>query len=200
MGILFFLVLPLPFRIRQKICNVYYKIFANSTVKTVVAMSSAIIGMLFVDSFRRSQYTVVLHHHQKRHTGGDLYEEYENENFAHAPPEITPIEVLASRAYHQRNTYISGFILFFGVCIATIMTINKKLVKYQSLINENKKPGKTDPKGEKDSQEILDLKEQLRLKEITLQGLKKQVGNVESHYDNEINKPSATSPSQKKNE
>lgn len=101
---------------------------------------------------------------------------------------VTPIQALASRAYNQRNMYISGFILYFSICIPTVMSIVKRLVKYQGLINEQEKQKltKTSPKSEKISNkkaESTKLQEQLKKKQISLEGLQKQVKNLEKYFD-----------------
>lgn len=118
--ILFILILPLPIKIRKTIYSYYEKIIKNSTIKTILLMSSIIVGMLFIDSYKRSRYTVTLPHHKSQ----------QHHHLSENDIDIatTPLETLVTRAYNQRNVYISGFILYFGFCIITIMNLIKKII------------------------------------------------------------------------
>lgn len=170
---LFMVVLPLPFRIRRIIYKGYYKWSSNTQVKTVYYIFGGLVGLLFIDSWKRAQVKVSLYHHKKYSDGST------------DPSAVTPIQALASRAYNQRNVYISGFILYFMVCIPTVMTIVRRLIKYQNLINEQneKHPEDAQKKQIVENKEINELREKLREKEVSLQGLQKQVKNLEEYFD-----------------
>ncbi|QLG72207.1 hypothetical protein HG535_0C05610 [Zygotorulaspora mrakii] len=170
---LFMVVLPLPFRIRRIIYKAYYKWSSNTQVKTVYYIFGGLVGLLFIDSWKRAQVKVSLYHHKKYSDGST------------DPSAVTPIQALASRAYNQRNVYISGFILYFMVCIPTVMTIVRRLIKYQNLINEQneKHPEDAQKKQIVENKEINELREKLREKEVSLQGLQKQVKNLEEYFD-----------------
>ncbi|EHN00880.1 Yet2p [Saccharomyces cerevisiae x Saccharomyces kudriavzevii VIN7] len=77
------------------------------------------VGLLFIDSWKRSQIKVSTYHSQK-------------------PPyvinTVTPVDALASRAYNQRNVYISGFIIYFCICILTVMSILRRIVEWNDKI------------------------------------------------------------------
>lgn len=173
MALLFIIVLPLPHRMRKFLYNTYYKWTSTKQFQTVYYIFGIIVGLLFVDSWKRAQVKVSLYHHKKYHE--------ENPD----PSAVTPIQALASRAYNQRNVYISGFILYFMVCIPTVMTIVRRLVKYENLIREEKEEL---PKGAKlnrpvEDRDIDELAEQLKNKEASLRGLQKQVKNLEDFFD-----------------
>lgn len=72
------------------------------------------------------------------------------------------------------------------------MSIVKRLVKYQGLINEQKKQKSNKPSSNatKDSEEAdsVKLQEELKKKQISLEGLQKQVKNLEKYFD-EKNQP-----------
>lgn len=178
MVILFLVVLPLPFRIRKVLYNAYYKWTSSRQFKTVYFIFAGLVGLLFADSWKRAQVKVSLYHH-KRYSQDDA-----------DPTAVTPIQALASRAYNQRNVYISGFILYFMVCIPTVMTIVRRLVKYQNLINQEgaaiakQTPGHN-PVEEK---EIDELKLTLKNKESSLAGLQSQVKNLEDYFDKQNDK------------
>ncbi|EJS42870.1 yet1p [Saccharomyces arboricola H-6] len=179
MVMLFIFVLPLPFRIRRGIFSTYNQLTAKQQVKTIIFIIGCLVGLLFIDSWKRSQIRVSLYHHDNSGTMGSSA--------------VTPIQALASRAYNQRNMYISGFILYFSICIPTVMSIVKRLVKYQGLINEQKKKkvANNSEKAKKASEEAADfakLQEQLKKKQISLEGLQKQVKNLEKYFD-EKNQP-----------
>lgn len=76
------------------------------------------------------------------------------------------------------------------VCIPTVMTIVRRLVKYQNLINQEapavaKRKSESKPVEEK---EIDELKQTLKSKETSLSGLQKQVKNLEDYFDKQNDK------------
>lgn len=170
---LFTIVLPLPYRVRKVLYNGYYKWTASRQFQTVYYIFGSIVGLLFVDSWKRAQVKVSLYHHKK-------YGQEDSD-----PAAVTPIQALASRAYNQRNVYISGFILYFMVCIPTVMTIVRRLVKYQNLINEENAIMKKDTRRERpvEDKDIDDLMEELKKRDASLEGLQKQVKNLEDYFD-----------------
>lgn len=178
MVMLFIFVLPLPFRIRRGIFSTYNQLTAKQQIKTIIFITGSLVGLLFIDSWKRSQIRVSLYHNDNSGSIGSSA--------------VTPIQALASRAYNQRNMYISGFILYFSICIPTVMSIVKRLVKYQGLINEQEKQklNKPSSNSKKDSNEAdsTKLQEELRKKQISLEGLQKQVKNLEKYFD-EKNQP-----------
>ncbi|CAI4943944.1 ANM_HP_G0059340.mRNA.1.CDS.1 [Saccharomyces cerevisiae] len=178
MVMLFIFVLPLPFRIRRGIFSTYNQLTAKQQIKTIIYITGGLVGLLFIDSWKRSQIRVSLYHNDNSGSIGSSA--------------VTPIQALASRAYNQRNMYISGFILYFSICIPTVMSIVKRLVKYQGLINEQEKQklNKPSSNSKKDSNEAdsTKLQEELRKKQISLEGLQKQVKNLEKYFD-EKNQP-----------
>ncbi|CAI5136183.1 ANL_HP_G0117300.mRNA.1.CDS.1 [Saccharomyces cerevisiae] len=178
MVMLFIFVLPLPFRIRRGIFSTYNQLTAKQQIKTIIYITGGLVGLLFIDSWKRSQIRVSLYHNDNSGSIGSSA--------------VTPIQALASRAYNQRNMYISGFILYFSICIPTVMSIVKRLVKYQGLINEQEKQklNKSSSNSKKDSNEAdsTKLQEELRKKQISLEGLQKQVKNLEKYFD-EKNQP-----------
>ncbi|SMN17782.1 similar to Saccharomyces cerevisiae YMR040W YET2 Protein of unknown function that may interact with ribosomes, based on co-purification experiments [Maudiozyma saulgeensis] len=176
MATLFVLVLPLPNKMRKLFYNTYQKLYQNQQVKTVAIILSIIVGLLFIDSWKRAQINVTLYRHQKLYNEDDGVNS--NQYDSHA---VTPTQALASRAYNQRNVYISGFILYFMVGIPTVMSIIRRLIKYQDLINNQTKIVT-------DNDEILKLKKELEVKTIDLETLEKQFTNAENYFD-EQNKP-----------
>lgn len=178
MVMLFIFVLPLPFRIRRGIFSTYNQLTAKQQIKTIIFITGCLVGLLFIDSWKRSQIRVSLYHNDNSGSIGSSA--------------VTPIQALASRAYNQRNMYIAGFILYFSICIPTVMSIVKRLVKYQGLINEQEKQklNKPSSNSKKDSNEAdsTKLQEELRKKQISLEGLQKQVKNLEKYFD-EKNQP-----------
>ncbi|CAD6633192.1 XXYS1_4_G0006930.mRNA.1.CDS.1 [Saccharomyces cerevisiae] len=178
MVMLFIFVLPLPFRIRRGIFSTYNQLTAKQQIKTIIFITGCLVGLLFIDSWKRSQIRVSLYHNDNSGSIGSSA--------------VTPIQALASRAYNQRNMYISGFILYFSICIPTVMSIVKRLVKYQGLINEQEKQklNKPSSNSKKDSNEAdsTKLQEELRKKQISLEGLQKQIKNLEKYFD-EKNQP-----------
>lgn len=188
MAMLFVIVSPLPHRVRKVIYQSYNKLAQNQQFRTIAIILNIIISLLFIDSWKRAQVSVTLYRHQKY----DVNQDNERAHFdSHA---VTPIQALASRAYNQRNVYISGFILYFMVGIPTVMSIVRRLIKYQDLLNNKGKEPKTENK--ETDEELNKLKKELGSKEITLEALKNQLGNAEKFFD-EKNKPEEITTSYK---
>lgn len=101
MVMLFIFVLPLPFRIRRGIFSTYNQLTAKQQIKTIIFITGCLVGLLFIDSWKRSQIRVSLYHNDNSGSIGSSA--------------VTPIQALASRAYNQRNMYISRvhIVLFY---------------------------------------------------------------------------------------
>ncbi|CCD23714.1 Yet1p NDAI_0C00530 [Naumovozyma dairenensis CBS 421] len=191
MSVLFISVLPLPNKIRKGIYKAYFKTTSSQESKTIIIILSVLVSLLFIDSWKRSQFRVTTYQskqYQNVRRGGSG-----NEGIDDAP--VTPLQALASRAYNQRNVYISGFILYFLVGIPTVMSIVRRLVKYDDLIKEQKKitektsiADDTKIGDTPSSKEIEGLENDLYEKMISLKGLQKQIKHLENYFD-EMNKP-----------
>ena len=143
MAILFILVLPLPQRMRRWLYIRYSIISSNKKFRTYMVGIMIFVGLLFIDSWKRSQIRVSTYRNQKN---------------PYIINSVTPVDALASRAYNQRNVYISGFIIYFYICILTVMSILRRIVEW----NDKMKAG----------DDI--LKEKLRQKQKYLEELQKK--------------------------
>ncbi|CAI4691714.1 CDA_G0040810.mRNA.1.CDS.1 [Saccharomyces cerevisiae] len=143
MAILFILVLPLPQRMRRWLYIHYSIISTNKKFRTYMVGIMIFVGLLFIDSWKRSQIKVSTYRNQKN---------------PYIINSVTPVDALASRAYNQRNVYISGFIIYFYICILTVMSILRRIVEW----NDKMKAG----------DDI--LKEKLRRKQKYLEELQKK--------------------------
>lgn len=143
MAILFILVLPLPQRMRRWLYIRYSIISTNKKFRTYMVGIMIFVGLLFIDSWKRSQIKVSTYRNQKN---------------PYIINSVTPVDALASRAYNQRNVYISGFIIYFYICILTVMSILRRIVEW----NDKMKAG----------EDI--LKEKLRQKQKYLEELQKK--------------------------
>ncbi|CAI4995464.1 AVN_HP_G0082880.mRNA.1.CDS.1 [Saccharomyces cerevisiae] len=143
MAILFILVLPLPQRMRRWLYIRYSIISTNKKFRTYMVGIMIFVGLLFIDSWKRSQIRVSTYRNQKN---------------PYIINSVTPVDALASRAYNQRNVYISGFIIYFYICILTVMSILRRIVEW----NDKMKAG----------DDI--LKEKLRRKQNYLEELQKK--------------------------
>ncbi|CAD6640207.1 BJ4_G0021340.mRNA.1.CDS.1 [Saccharomyces cerevisiae] len=143
MAILFILVLPLPQRMRRWLYIRYSIISTNKKFRTYMVGIMIFVGLLFIDSWKRSQIRVSTYRNQKN---------------PYIINSVTPVDALASRAYNQRNVYISGFIIYFYICILTVMSILRRIVEW----NDKMKAGDDF------------LKEKLRRKQKYLEELQKK--------------------------
>ncbi|SCU94550.1 LADA_0G09252g1_1 [Lachancea dasiensis] len=172
MAILFVLVLPLHYKMRKVLVSTYFRFMSYTQVKTVIWIVIGLVSLLFVDSWKRSQISVFLHHHQTA-SGAD----------PNAVGTVTPVQALASRAYNQRNIYISGFILYFCFCIPTVISVVKRLVKYETLMREKSSDPTT--KSE-ETAEVTALRKELAEKQASIKALRKQKANLEAHFDKSV--------------
>lgn len=190
MACLFVLVLPLHYKIRKGLVSTYDRFMSYTQVKTVIWITAGLVGLLFVDSWKRAQVSVFLHHHQG--VGGPSA----NPDGAGA---ITPVQALASRAYNQRNTYISGFILYFCFCIPTVISVVRRLVKYETLLRDKDSQHEGQNEAEtKAEAEVAKLKKELSEKKASIKALAKQKANLEAHFDSSAEAQKNADPKLKK--
>lgn len=180
MAVLFVLVLPLHYKIRKAVVATYDRAMSTTQMQTVIVIVGALVALLFVDSWRRAQISVFLHHHASAASSADPA----------GQGSVTPIQALASRSYNQRNIYISGFILYFSFCIPTVMSVVRRLVKYETLVRDQRANAKTagaaaaaDASSVDDNDEYTKLERQLAQKRASLKALKTQKKNLEAHFD-----------------
>ncbi|AJS81133.1 AHL_G0041060.mRNA.1.CDS.1 [Saccharomyces cerevisiae] len=119
MSILFVLVLPLPQRMRRWLYLRYSIVSSNKKFRTYMVGIMVFVGLLFIDSWKRSQIKVSTYRDQKN---------------PYVINSVTPVDALASRAYNQRNVYISGFIIYFCICILTVMSILRRIVEWNDKV------------------------------------------------------------------
>lgn len=173
-GFLSLIVLPLPHRIRKLIYKGYSHLLNRQEYRTVGIILWIIIGLLFIDSWKRAHIPINLPHTSSSTTGNNLETLQTNDP-------VTSIQVFATRAYNQRNVYISGFILYFMIVIPSVMTLIRRLIKYQELINNKGKDEQIT--GDKDLDK---LRAELKQRNASLEGLKRQIANYEKHFDESV--------------
>ncbi|AET38037.1 Yet2p Ecym_2295 [Eremothecium cymbalariae DBVPG len=168
MVVLFILVMPLPHLLRRVIVVNSEKLLRTSELKTAVWISYALIGLLFLDSWKRVSQA------EKHYEDGfgDRMMESSMQNFV-------------TKTYNQRNLYITGFILYFSICIPTVLKVIESLSKHEQLLKE----GTTLKEETKD---LKALEVELKNKKATLKALKAQKANLEAHFDK------VTEPSERK--
>ena len=156
---LLILSLPLPTLLRKVVVKLYDQfLFKSSQVKTVLLVINVLVISLFVDSYKRASVPLP-----------------KTENGLMLQPEI-----LATKAYHQRNVYISGFILYSMIVIPVMLGLITKVTKlsteistYKSNIAEEKE----------ENEDIKALKQKLDSKIKSLEVLEKQYANRKSFVD-----------------
>lgn len=157
MSVLFVLVLPLPFRIRRLFVRSYDKLQELGQLRTVGVILYGLVGMLFLDSWWRAQRAT------QRFSEG-----------ATQDPLNTGLQTFATKAYNERNLYISGFILYFSICIPTVINILKSLIRQYEL--------GAAAAGD-DTEEVKLLRQELKGKQASLTALRAQKKNLETHFD-----------------
>lgn len=164
---LFVIVLPLPNRLRKFMYQGWHQIMSNHQSRTVVWILMALVALLFVDSWKRANVRVI----KQAETGPQ-------DGYDAAPPVST--QALATKAYNQRNVYISGFILYFWGGIATVMSLLRRFIKYDDLLEQQKKGPNAA------NERAAELRKVLESRNRDLEVLRKQVKNAEAHYDSQI--------------
>ncbi|KAL6934825.1 uncharacterized protein HGUI_02515 [Hanseniaspora guilliermondii] len=155
---LLILSLPLPTLLRRAIVKIYDQfLFKSSQVKTVLLVVNILVVSLFVDSYKRASVPLP-----------------KTENGLMLQPEI-----LATKAYHQRNVYISGFILYSMIAIPIMLGLITRVTKLSSEISTYK----TSAKNENEDEDLKMLKQKLDSKVKSLEILEKQYSNKKQFVD-----------------
>ncbi|KAL6950027.1 hypothetical protein ACO0QE_000697 [Hanseniaspora vineae] len=179
MAILFVLLMPLPHMVRKRIGYMYNNLKASSQMKTVLVVFSILVSSLFADSIKRGSRPLPL-----------------DRNL------VTP-DMLATKAYHQRNIYISGFILYFGLCIPIVMGVIAKLVKYEETLKIHTGVAQRTAENDKIEYEKVDkaLMAELKEKRASLVALQKQLDNKNAFIDEQLDREiKAKTDTEKKND
>ncbi|AMD20871.1 HDR129Cp [Eremothecium sinecaudum] len=174
MSLLFVLVLPLPFTVRRSVVRSFEQLMAMPQLKTIAIIGYVLVGMMFVDSWKRAGFVGWR----------------ETENLGHVRPSKT-IQEYTTRAYNQRNLYLSGFVLYFNLCIPTVINILHSLVKHEELSRSGSKTAA-------ESEKMKQLRKELAQKEASLEALKKQKAGLEAHFDASVESKEKTSTKAKK--
>ncbi|CCH46190.1 Endoplasmic reticulum transmembrane protein 1 [Wickerhamomyces ciferrii] len=165
------LVLPLPLRFRKQSLKTYEFLFSSREVKTSVYISLTLVGLLFIDSFQKNF---------KFKTSNTYDPRYLQSSYNQTP------DVMARIFYNQRNLYISGAVLFFGIAIPTVFNIIRRLIKYEEFNLEKTSKEVRDAK-------VKELNDELTKKEQDIETFKKQKKSLEKAYDELSEKLNKTS-------
>ncbi|XBW35333.1 hypothetical protein QEN19_000899 [Hanseniaspora menglaensis] len=153
MAVLLVLSLPLPTILRNCISKLYNNYLSKSSqVKTALIVLNCIVLSLFLDSYKRANLQL-----PKRE---------------HGLP-VQP-DLIVTKAYHQRNVYISGFILYYMICIPFMIRLISKVAK----LNSTSMTLKSD-----EDEMIIALKSKLDSKIKSLEVLEKQYKNKKQFVD-----------------
>jgi len=155
------LVLPLPLQIRKQSLKLYEYLFQHKEVKTTVNISLGLIGLLFIDSFQKTFKFKTSSTYDPRHL---------QSTYSQGP------DAMAKIFYNQRNLYISGAVLFFGIAIPTVFNIIRRLIKYEEFNLEKTSKEVRDAK-------IKELTDELERKEKDIETFKSQKKGLEKSYD-----------------
>lgn len=155
------LVLPLPLKLRKQFLKLYEYLFTSTEIKTTVYISLTLIGLLFIDSLQKNFKLKTSNTYDPRNI---------QSTYAQGP------DVMAKIFYNQRNLYISGAVLFFGVAIPTVFKIIRRLIKYEEFNLEKTSKEARDAK-------VQELKDELAKKEQDIEAFKSQKKGLEKAYD-----------------
>ncbi|ODQ78235.1 hypothetical protein BABINDRAFT_9458 [Babjeviella inositovora NRRL Y-12698] len=167
LAILAVLVAPLPQVVRSKIVDLATFAMRQVHCQVISVFSSALIGLMFLDSVHKLARAAPP---ALNHPLGTV-----------APPPTS--EQLVRVFYAQRNMYLTGAVLFFGMAIGTVVTILKQLVRAQKRLAAVKGDSSEGGASEGSLQEIDNLKKDLNKKEMDVNTLKKQVDGLGRAFD-----------------
>lgn len=180
MVLLTLLLMPLPFKVRKGVVMISDKLIESTHYRVFIWFIGFIVSLMFLDSLKRS--TTSYHHHRSgRHHHID------------SASYLSPAE-LANRNYNQRNMYITGLVLYFALCIPTIVSILKKLIKHKDKYDNAINIPKTD------DLELNLLKEKLESKKLDIETMKKQIKNLSEAYNKLADESKPTVASDRKND
>lgn len=167
------LVMPLPYAVRKRLTAAWDALLARSQFRTVAAIVCSLVALLFADSWRRARARASV-------GAGDS------------------MQALTSRSFNQRNVYISGFILYFAVCIPIVLNVVRRLSKYEGLLRElreqREQRGQRGQPADADADadaaaaaaaDVRSLRKQLQAKKVSLKALQSQVDGLHRQFDTE---------------
>lgn len=160
MTLLAILLIPLPHVVRLRIVHAW---------QFLRGQNNFIVGLVFTLIMMVLQFYDCLIKLQRFSDPG------ENPTVAGRIPGGLLSEQLASKFYAQRNLYISGAVLYFGMSLHTVLSILEKLVAKEELYRTRVVDA--------DSLEVADLKLQIDQRVLDIAAMKKQLLGVQNAYD-----------------
>ncbi|KAK6456614.1 ER 25 kDa transmembrane protein [Scheffersomyces xylosifermentans] len=172
MVVLLLLVLPLPHVVRTKIVDLTWVLQKSQNFKVGVAFSIILLGLQFLDCVARLKRI-------EGYADAPFYLNSLGGTDQHARSVSLTHEQLATKFYSQRNLYLSGAVLYLMLAIGTVITIVRKLVHKEAEYRKLTSAGKFGS----DDEEVEKYKQLIKLKEIDIQTFKKQLGGLQSAYN-----------------
>lgn len=164
MAVLFIYLLPMPFVVRRKLVNGAAALRQNSNFKVGLVFSTILMALQFMDCLKKLQRFANIENPyfaQNTARGGDmLYDQ------------------LALKFYAQRNLYITGAVLYLALSINTVVSILRNLVSKESDLRKLQLTPK-----ESDSDVLAQLRKELKLRELDIETMKKQLKSAQAAYD-----------------
>lgn len=164
MVVLFVYLLPMPFLVRRKLVNGAAAIRQNANFKVGLVFSTILMALQFMDCLKKLQrYAIIENPYFAQNTarGSDmLYDQ------------------LALKFYAQRNLYITGAVLYLGLSINTVVSLLRNLVSKEAELRKVQLAPK-----ETDSDVLELLRKELKLRELDIETMTKQLKSAQVAYD-----------------
>lgn len=195
MGVISFLLLPLPPKLQGYLLKLYNLASHNSNITIIVGFVDALLGIMFVDSFKNG-FGLLSSHNR----GDEIIEYGINKDVW---------DLRAKMFYSQRNLYILGAVLSLQVCIWFMTFLLRSTVKNKGKLVELSKEGTIASKkasssdglvdDEKTSTETKELQQQVSKLELDVETLNKQYDSLFAQYEKKNAAPTESASEKKDN-
>ncbi|CCE89068.1 Piso0_001866 [Millerozyma farinosa CBS 7064] len=167
MTALLVILLPLPLKARKAIVNMAESLKSSKNFNIGLWFSLILLGLQFADCFNRLQRFSHI---------GNPYLLVSSRDIDYS---AISYDQLASKFYSQRNLYLTGAVLYLTLAINTVLGILKKLVSKATEYNKISSEGTE----ETEPSEAEKLKSEIKSKDASITGLKKQIEGLQTSYD-----------------
>ncbi|AOA61332.1 Endoplasmic reticulum transmembrane protein 1 [Komagataella phaffii CBS 7435] len=156
MFIITLLVLPLGSNVRRSVVRLFNWTARKPTCNVTTYIVLGLVGLFFIDSFRSVN--------SARHTPVSNYDAAVNQ------------QAYMKKFYNQRNMYITGATLFYAASIKCIINLINQILRNEEKLSKVAKVEHT-------TLDLQKLKEEIKSKDVQIEGLKRQLENLTKSYN-----------------
>ncbi|KAG0671298.1 hypothetical protein C6P40_005497 [Pichia californica] len=169
-GIVSFLLLPLPPKFQNFLLKKYNELLNNSNFKIILIFIDVLISIMFVDSCKNG-----IEFFKNK---DEIIEFTNNKN---------NWDLKSKKFYSQRNLYILGAILSLQVAVWFMSILFKSIIKNKSLLVELSKDNNSSSSSTSSS--TVELQDKIKKAELDVSTLKKQYDSLYEQYEKKNSTP-----------